>query len=117
MKNTSTKKSRTEKVEKAIKTNPYYDLTQIREAAEDADKYHALKTVFDQEGGQVLVDTLIAEVTHCVDLLDNYADMNRDQIVSIVAAMVAAKNLARSLTRAEENLTYADELLDEALRT
>lgn len=102
-------------MEKLTKNNQYYNLTELKEIAEDADKFHALKTVFDQEGGKVLVEALITNVINGVDRLSSYADMSRDELVSLAAQITISLNTARALTRAEENMSLADEQLQEAL--
>lgn len=89
----------------------------LEDTLNDADKYHALKTIFDQDGGQILVDSLIDDVVSSIERLENYAELSRDQMVSLVARMTTSLNLARALTRAEENHRLADEALKDALRT
>lgn len=83
---------------------------------DDADNYHALKVLADTEGGQILINTHIKDVVHCVNRLERYHEMERDEIVSILAQMTSGLNTARALSRAAKNLSYVDEQLDEALR-
>lgn len=112
----NTKQSRQEKLEKATNHNPYYEQTELFEAAKDADNYHALKSVFDQEGGQLLVKALIDDVVMGLNQLDNYSTMSRDELVSVIARISHARGLANALTNASSNLAAADELLEEALQ-
>lgn len=88
----------------------------IKSIVEDVDKYQALKAVFDQEGGKILVDALIADAVLSINRLDNYADMTRDELVSLIARLSTSLDLARTLTRADKNFSLADEALEEALR-
>ena len=110
------KTTRKTKLEKAVVNNPYINYEALEGLAEDADKLHDLKTVFDMEGGKVLVDALISDVVNAVSKLSsNYSELTRDQLVSVAAHISVNLALARTLTRSTENLKYADEALKEAL--
>ena len=110
------KNQRLEKVQKATKDNSYLELTELQEIANEADKFHALKTLLDQEGGQIILKHHIDSVVRGVDGLANYRHMDRDQLVSVAAMITTNLEMARALTRAAKNLEMADEALEEALR-
>lgn len=113
---TTKKSQRVEKVKKATKGNPYFELTEVYAIAEDADKFHALKTLLDQEGGQILLNHHIEAVKRGVEGLSSYQHLDRDQLVSIAALITTNLDMARALSRAAGNLEMADEALDDALR-
>jgi hypothetical protein len=110
------KTTRQKKVQGATENNQYLSLTDLEEVAKDADRYHALKVLHDSEGGQVLIDTLISDVVLGVNQLESYKDMSRDELVSVAARITTCLNTARALSRAAENLEYADEELEDRLR-
>lgn len=100
---------------KNLKDSPEYDA--VKDIANDADNYHALKTVLDMQGGKALVDALIATAVSNVNRFTaNYAELTRDDMVAIAATIEVNLEMARTLTRASENLENADEALAEALR-
>lgn len=117
MANPQTKNQRTKKLEKATKNNPYFELTELREIAEDADKFHSLKVVFEQEGGQLIVGALTKDIMGNIDRLSQYQSMSRDDLVSVAASITTQLGILRALTGAEENLRLADEALEEELHT
>lgn len=111
------KKTRSKRVSKALKENPNYDEGLLNEIADDADKYHALKTVMDQEGGEILVDSLITDVARYVDrLASSHAELTLSEFISLSARIEVSLGMARSLTRAGKNLEGADEALKASLR-
>lgn len=120
MKKTTTKKTptkRQQRVSKKIEQNSYLDLTDLKDLAFEADRFHALKVLMEQEGGQVLCDTLISDVVAAMNVLvGHYPSMDRDQLVSMIARMEASLNMTRALYRAADNLEAVDADLEEALR-
>lgn len=112
------KNQRTKKVETALKENPSLSNEDfLKEAAEDADRYHALKRVLDSEGGELLCESLIADAMRCFDAMAaNHRTLNHAEFISLSAQAQSALTLARALTRAAENLKAADEALSDALR-
>lgn len=104
------------KVEKAAKDNQYYELTDLYEIAGEADKFHALKTILDQEGGQVLLEHYIKSAVAGVDALAQYETLSYERLISICALIHSNLQSARALSRAADNLSMADEALEEALQ-
>lgn len=108
--------TRKKKLEEATQSNPYINYDALEGLADDADKLHDLKAIFDMEGGKMLVDALITDVVGSVDrLASGYADLTRDEFASLAAHISVNLALARTLTRSTENLKYADEALKDAL--
>ena len=108
---------RKKKLKKALKENPRLDHDAIQEIADDADDYAALKAVADQRGGELLIDTLVRNAIFSMEsLASNISTLSHSEIVSLVTRFDERLQLARSLTRASENLKDADERLKEALR-
>lgn len=109
--------SRTKKLEKVSKEKQLKGYDSLEEIAGDADDYASLKAVADQRGGQLLVDTLIRNAVFTMDsLAANIGTLSHSEIVSMVTRFDERLQLARSLTRASDNLKAADEQLEEALR-
>lgn len=111
------KSQRTQKVAAELKDNSHLDKDVLFEIAEDADQYHALKVLLDQEGGSLLVDNLLADVLASVEqLAGSYQTLTLQQFIGFSARISSSLGTARSITRAAENLKGADELLTERLR-
>ena len=102
-------------VKEKTKNNPFFEQTEAFSIAIDADKYYALKVLHEQEGGQVLVQELIDLAVNGIDSLAGYKEMSRDELVTVACTITTLLSVARSLTRAEENLSLADEALKETL--
>lgn len=84
---------------------------------EQKDKYHALKAVFDQDGGKALVASLLLDVTNCVERIANgYKSMTHEEFITVSAELSAKLSLARELTRAEQNEKYIDDQILDALQ-
>lgn len=108
--------TRKKKLEKATQNNPYINYDALEGLADDADKLHDIKAIFDMEGGKILVDALIADVVSSVDrLASGYSELTHDQFAALAAHISVNLSLARTLTRSTENLKYADEALKDAL--
>lgn len=108
--------TRKKKLEKTAKDKPYLDYDAIAEIANDADKMHDLKAVFDMEGGKILVDALLRDVVGNVNKLSAmYGELSHSQLISLAAAISVNIELVRTLTRSTENLKNADEALKDAL--
>lgn len=98
------------------KNNRFYELTDLYEIAAEADRFHALKTIVEQEGGQVLLEHYLKNVVACIDMLKAYADLPHEKLIAICASLTVNLESARALARAGDNLALADEALEEALR-
>ena len=83
---------------------------------DDIDRYNALKAILAQDGGKLLVNTLLKDVVHGLDSLSQYHKMNRDELVSLAARITVSLSIVRSLTRSEDQQELATELLEEQLR-
>jgi hypothetical protein len=84
---------------------------------EQKDKYHALKALFDQDGGKALVASLLTDVQNCVEkIASGYKVMTHEEFISVSAELSAKLTLARELTRAEKNEKYVDTLILESLQ-
>lgn len=114
---TQTKQTqRVERVRKATKNNPYAELTEVYEIAGEADKFHALKVILEQEGGQILLKHYIESAVRGIDGLSQYQSLTHPELVALCALITTNLQSARALTRAADNLSMADEALEEALR-
>lgn len=84
---------------------------------EQKDKYHALKTLLDQDGGKALVASLLTDVKNCVErIATGYKVMTYEEFLSVSAELSAKLSLARELTRAEQNEKYIDQQILDALQ-
>lgn len=110
------KSTRTKQVEEIAKGNRYFEQTEAYEIAAEADKFHSLKTLLDQEGGRILLDHYIKKTVGGVDQLSGYADMPHEKLIALCAFITTNLESARALARAGDNLAMADEALEEALR-
>lgn len=78
--------------------------------------YQSLNSLYNTDGGKVLVDSLIKDVLNSVEHLANqYKNMDVHEFQAICAEYSAKMALARTLTRAEHNLKVVDEAIEEGL--
>lgn len=112
----TTKSQRTKKVEKVAKGNPYFEQTELFDLAKEADQFHALKTLAEQEGGQLLLKHYITSAVAGIDKLAQFGSLSHAELIAVCAHISVNLDAARSLARAAENLALADEALEEALR-
>lgn len=117
MSSQKTQPRRLQRVQKATESNPYLDYTELKEIAEDAEKYHALKVMMQSDGGQVLIESLVQDIVMGLNQLESYSSLSRDEMVSIIARISSSRHLIQALQNADENLKDADEALEDALRT
>jgi len=78
------------------------------------DKYHDLKALADTPGGRLLVEAFIADVVSKVDVLvSQYSTLSHIEMIALCASIKEKLDVARALTRAEDNLKE----LSDALQT
>lgn len=79
--------------------------------------YQSLNSLYNTDGGKILVDSLIKDVTDSVEYLSNqYRGMDVHEFQSKCAELNAKLTLARTLTRAKRNETVVDEAIEETLK-
>ena len=88
----------------------------IQSIADDLDKVTAISALNNMEGGKILVASLLADIVSSIDTMcAKHKDLTMQEFVSLSVDMKTKINMARLLTRAENNKDYLSDLLDEAL--
>jgi hypothetical protein len=68
-------------------------------------KYHALKAIFDQEGGKLLIASLRSDVTNCANRIASRWDtLTLDEFRNLGLEMAMKEKLARELENAKTNM-------------
>lgn len=89
---------------------------QVRELAGDLNVASALALVSDSEGGQILLESLIADISTAItELSSNYATLTLQEFVSYGARIKEKVNMARVLANAKSNQDFLKQALKDAL--
>lgn len=96
----------------AIKERP-----ELEPMAKDADLYHSLEAIANQEGGKVLIKTLMDDTVDSIEaLVSGYKKMSLPDMQAYCATIAANLGVIRALTRSGKNKKLVDEALEEALK-
>lgn len=88
----------------------------LKDAAHDAEKYKALKAVMDQEGGRILVDSLMEDVAGSVNrLASGYKDMAEVEMRAICAFLQVNLGIVAVLRGAKGNVEEINAYIKEKL--
>lgn len=86
------------------------------EQQDDLDTYTALKTFAGSEGGKVLIENLLKDVTNTVGILENqYKTLSHIELIAHCAALGEKLSLVRTLTRADKNIKDLTKLIEDTL--
>jgi hypothetical protein len=89
---------------------------EVLDAATHADELHALKTLYDTDGGKMLVDLLLKDVVYAVrNLSACYKTATHTELIAIIAKLSSDLDTAKLLLNAKEGLEILDKELQEAL--
>jgi len=73
-------------------------------------KYHALKAIFDQEGGKLLVASLRSDVANCANkIAGHWNTLTHDEFRMLGLEMATKGRLARDLENAKANMEEEEE--------
>jgi hypothetical protein len=68
-------------------------------------KYHALKAIFDQEGGKLLVASLRSDVSNCANkIASQWNTLTLEEFKNLGLEMSMKEKLARELENAKTNM-------------
>jgi len=91
--------------------------SQIELITKDLGKYTSLDTVANLEGGKILIDSLVQDITNTTSALAyGHKDKTHIELVSLCSGLAANLTLLKALTRAEKNKEGAKEALEAALK-
>jgi len=89
---------------------------EVKPMMEDLDKVSSLSALSENEGGKVLVSSLMADVLSDVEsLCVKYSSMTMQEFVATCADMKTRIDLARVLSRARVNKKYIEEMIEQTL--
>lgn len=103
-----------ERLNKAIAEQQVSD--EIVGLADEADLFHSLKAVYNTDGGKLVVSRLVRDVVSRVNWLSgNYQEASDMRLRTECAAIASLLGVAKLLTKAEENETFLNEQIAQAL--
>jgi len=86
------------------------------EQRDDLDLYNALKTVACSDGGKILIDTLLKDISNTIGILENqYKTLSHIELIGYCASLSEKLSLIRTLTRAKHNLDDLKKLIEDTL--
>lgn len=89
---------------------------EVMDAAEQADKLHDLKALYDMPGGKALVNQLLTSTRQNVfRLIGMYKTASDIEIRSVIAAIDTELNTARLLLNAKDGLEILEQQLTDIL--
>lgn len=96
---------------KVLEKNP-----ELADMLEDSERLHALKVVLDQEGGKMLVDSLLADIIGAVNRLAYESRTSTHvELLADCATLRANMDIVQVLHQAKSNEKEIDEILREKI--
>lgn len=100
---------------KILKDNPEADEALLG-LAEELDEKHALAALADTEGGKLLLDALITDVTSIIERLrTSYKEASHIDLIVLCARLDAKLSEYQALKRARKNKEELEQVLKDAL--
>jgi len=85
-----------------------------KEIKEDIKKYASIDALSDYDGGKILKETLLNDISSAIDvLLSSYKSASHIELITTIARLEAKLNLYRVIDRAKKNKELAVEALKE----
>lgn len=98
-----------------LKENPELDPAIIG-IAEELDEKHALSALADTEGGKLLLDSLLVDVSSIIgSLRSTYKDGSHVDLITLCARLDSKLSMYQALKRARTNTDQLKEILADAL--
>ena len=90
---------------------------ELDEMVEESDKLHAIKVVLDQEGGKMLVDSLLTDTISSIELLTReYRTLSHADLIVNIARIEVYLSFVRTLYTARDNENQLNEYIKERLK-
>jgi len=85
-----------------------------KEIKEDLRKYASIDSLADSDGGKLLTDGLLQDISSAIDyLVSQYKECGHTEIITAIARLEAKLDLYRVISRAKTNKELAAEALKE----
>ena len=85
-----------------------------KEIKEDIKKYASIDSLADSEGGKILIESLLSDISSSVDyLVSSYKECEHTKLITAIAKLEAKLDLYRVISRAKTNKELATEALKE----
>jgi hypothetical protein len=97
-----------------LKDSPNED---VKDLANETDKYFALEVLSESEGGKIVINSHIKDIVNTIDTLSaKYKALTHIEMVALCADMKTKIDVVRTLTRAKKNRIALQDALEEALK-
>lgn len=90
---------------------------EVQEIKDDLGDLIAIHSLYQSEGGQLLVTGLVNDVVSAIDAMSMYAsDLTHPQLIMYVARIKERMDLVRVLTKSKKNRYELEDILREKLK-